>query len=102
MLSGARLSAQKRGQECTLTEEWFQERLERGHCEVTGLPFSKPEMPRYERSPYQPSIDRKDRTKGYTPENCRLVVWMYNCAKGTWTDEDVLQLSIALYEMPTE
>lgn len=37
--------------------------------------------------PYAPSIDRKDSTKGYTRENCRIVCAAANFAMNTWGDE---------------
>lgn len=47
-------------------------------------------------NPWSPTIDRRDPTVGYTVENCRLVVWAYNAAKNSWSDEVVLQLAEAL------
>lgn len=42
-------------------------------------------------NPFAPSIDRVDSNKGYTKDNCRVVSWMYNCGKSTYTD-DVLYI----------
>lgn len=46
--------------------------------------------------PWSPSLDRIDPLQGYTPENCRLVVWMYNAAKHISSDANVLRLAQAL------
>lgn len=45
---------------------------------------------------WSPSIDRIDSSKGYTPENCQMVVWIYNRCKNNSTDENVLLMAAAL------
>jgi hypothetical protein len=42
------------------------------------------------------SIDKIDPKKGYTLENSRVVVWIYNAAKNIFTDEDVMRMANAL------
>lgn len=64
----------------TLDADWIEARLERGVCELSGLPFG-------DEKPYAPSIDRIDSSKPYTQENCRLVVWALNAAFGEWGEE---------------
>lgn len=69
----------------TIDIKWAEERLERGVCEATGLYFDftadrKVEIAR----PLAPSIERKDPNKGYTPENCEMIVWILNRAKGNF------------------
>jgi hypothetical protein len=80
-----------------LTREWLEERVRAGRCEVTGLPF---ELATYSRgtrfSPWAPSIDRLDPTGHYAPENCQVVIWMYNLCKNKWADADVLRMAEAL------
>ena len=80
----------KRGTEFALTVEWIRERIEAGHCEVTGIPFE------FDGRPWSPSLDRIDNTLGYTTDNVQVVVWTYNAAKGTGTSEDVLTMARAL------
>lgn len=75
----------------TITKEWVLERLEAGHCEVTGVPF----VFLHERHPHAPSLDRRDPSKGYTPENTRLVTTHLNVALNSWRDEQLEVLSIA-------
>lgn len=70
-----------------LTPEWILEKLSAGVCEVTGLPFT---YSTESRNPWSPSLDRIDPMKGYTLENTRVVVWIYNTAKNVFSDQDVL------------
>lgn len=51
-----------------------------GTCEVSGLKFDLMNPGGYRRRPFAPSIDRIDSTKGYTIDNCRLVVLILNLA----------------------
>jgi hypothetical protein len=91
-----RARAGRTGREFDLTHEWVAERLAVGKCEVTGLPLdlARPEDGRFH--PWGPSVDRIDCKKGYTQDNCRVVVWIYNMAKSEWSDEVVLQFAKAL------
>ncbi len=61
----------------TITEEWVHERVDAGLCQFTGLPFEL--LPH---SPFMPSIDRIDNSQGYDPDNCRVVLWFINRARG--------------------
>ena len=70
--------------ECTLTVEWIEQRLLQGVCEVTGIAFER----KGDRRPFMPSIDRIDSSKGYTPENCRVVLWIINAAKQALPEDD--------------
>ena len=92
MLITLRGKAKRSGAEMTLTREWFEERLAAGCCEVTGIPFDL----NGKWAPFAPSVDQTDPGCGYTPENTKLVVFMYNMAKNTWKHEDVLKLAEAL------
>jgi len=67
--------------------EWIMERLDRGVCELTGIPFV------YEwRHPFLPSIDRIDATQpGHMKDNCRVVLWGLNAFKGTASEEVFLK-----------
>jgi hypothetical protein len=69
------------GGKLTITKEWIEERLVKGICEITHLPFNFFGRGEFTRQPYAPSIDRKDpQNPNYTPENCRVVLWAVNCA----------------------
>jgi hypothetical protein len=84
--------AAKKGLPFEITREWIHERLIKGICEATGIPFILDE----ETGVWSPSIDRIDPAKGYTPDNCRLVIMAFNGAKHTGTDADVLRLAEAV------
>lgn len=85
-------NARKRG-ECTISREWLVQKLEAGVCEITGIPF---EYPPSGTGPRAPSLDQLVPGAGYTPENTRVVIWMYNAAKNIFTDADVLAMARAL------
>jgi len=84
----------------SLTCKWVFEKLMLGSCEITGLPFDMgtEAAPRgsQHRSNFVPTIDRIEPSLGYTPQNSRIVIWGYNAAKSTGTDEDVLQMAKAV------
>ena len=78
--------AKKRGPS-DIDASWVTERLERGVCELTGVPFV------YEhRHPAMPSIDRIDPTRpGHMRDNCRLILWGLNSFKGTANESVFLE-----------
>jgi|GEM_PF-3282481 len=83
-----------------LTAEWIRVRLEKGVCEVTGLPFKMPDgAGKSGPTCYSPTLDRVVPSKGYTPENTRLVIHSFNAAKNDGTDADVLKMARALVEI---
>lgn len=88
----AKRRAQVDGLEFSLTKEWIAAAVTSGVCQVTGLPFV------YEngRSPWAPSLDKTDPAGGYTPENVKVVVWMYNTCKWTFTHEDIVTFARAI------
>lgn len=96
MLSAARLRSRKKNVEYSLDKEWLIAKLERGICEITGLPFVFETSGN--RNPYTPSIDRKDSTKGYTKENCRVILWALNMGFADWGQETYLKIARRLAE----
>lgn len=71
------------GMECDLTLDWLHEKFKKGVCEITGLPFDfKPPDKKGAKPPFTPSVDRIDPTKGYTKDNCQVILWAVNRAKG--------------------
>lgn len=93
LLNGARLRAKKRQMDCTITQEWVENKLISLTCEVTGLPLKLITEETYNTQnnmqPLSPCIDRINSKQGYTPENSRIVCCIFNMCKFHWTDEDV-------------
>lgn len=97
MYHTSKKGAVSRGLEFDLPLEWYKEKLKGGFCEVTGLPFvlNTEESPltvrvkNQNRHPFAPSVDRTDSAQGYSPDNCKMVVLIYNTAKGSFTDDAV-------------
>jgi|APSaa5957512493_1039668.scaffolds.fasta_scaffold24164_2 hypothetical protein len=90
----ARRRAKQRGVPFDITKEWVIDALRRGTCPRTYVDFymGEPKIKgRNER--HAPSLDRIVALLGYTPSNTQVVTWAYNCAKHTWTDEDLLKMS---------
>lgn len=79
----------------TITQEWIQEKIEKGVCEVTRIRFNL-ERTKTPRRPFSPSVDKKDPKGFYTKENCQIVCFIYNVAKGPFSHEDVLTMVKAL------
>lgn len=94
LLRSAQKRAKDRGTECTITREWVVEKLRAGVCELTGLPLIF--VTGLGRSAFSPSIDRIDQTKGYTPENSRVILTAVNIGRGEWDDDTLLLWATAL------
>lgn len=78
----------------TITKKWILNKIEKGYCEVTGIKFNL-ELTKTTKRPFAPSIDKKNPNGFYTKENCQVVCFIYNVAKGEFTHDDVLKLSNA-------
>lgn len=86
MLHSARKRSKEKGFPTpTLTAAWLRERLERGTCELSGLPFA---VWSKTTTAFVPSIDRIDCTKPYTEDNCRVIVWALNAAFAEWGEDE--------------
>jgi len=86
--------AKAKGWDFDLTAAWFDKRFDAG-CELTGLPFKRGKL---KNNVYSPSIDRIDNDRGYTKDNCRLILNCLNMFKGTGTDEEMLMIAKKLIE----
>ena len=89
--------AKRCGYEFDLDREWFLEKLLIGRCEQTGIEFSR-EREGKSIPKHNPSVDRIDSNRGYTKDNCQMVIYQYNIAKSTWSDESVLEMARMLVE----
>lgn len=88
MYDSTKRRAAERGVSCTVTRDWFREKIEAGRCELTKLPFH---IGVEQRHLFQPSPDRIDPSRGYDPDNTRLILWMLNAAKGDSDEETFIQ-----------
>lgn len=95
-LIGARNRAKQKGLEFTLTKEWVKSRG--SNCELSGLPFRPEYDGVHDRNPFAPSVDRIDSSKGYTPENSRLIFSCLNMGLGQWGLEEVAPIWAAVLE----
>lgn len=70
----------------------LQERIDRGLCEVTGLPFNLDNGRTWD----SPSIDRIDSKAGYTYSNLRIVCHAVNSAMGDWGEAKLMEIAQAI------
>lgn len=91
LFNGARQRARQKSLDFDLTLEWVRQVIDEGVCSVTGIPFD------FDTKSFAPSLDRIDNDLGYTKENVRAVVWIFNRARGDGSDADVLRLVEALH-----
>lgn len=80
-----------------LNKEWLEEKLMSGKCEATGLQFK---LYPYN-NPFYPSVDRINSNKGYTKENCQLVVLGFNSLKSNFENKDLIEFCnnfVKIYE----
>lgn len=95
MIAQTRVDARRSGKVFELDKEWLVEKLKKGICEKTGLPFvlngkDKPELnQKSTKHPFSPSLERKDSTVGYTKENTIVVCLIYNYCKNVFEEEAV-------------
>ena len=87
--------ARTRSEIVTISLDWVAERLAKGTCEVTGIPFDL-HSTGAPAAPFTPSLDQRTPGQGYTPENTQVVVWVYNRAKGVHDHAVVMRLAEAL------
>jgi hypothetical protein len=93
-LKRAKRRAREKGLEFALCEEWARQRWT-GVCEVTGLPFKLDNGLR-DSWVFSPSIDRVNQRGGYTPENCRFVLFGVNGLRANGSDDEMLVVAMAI------
>lgn len=89
--NGAKQRAKKLGRDYTLPKDWAAKQYQHqmGQCGISGL-IMRPSTGRFDF--LSPSIDRKDSSGGYTPDNCHLVAFGVNVAKGTMELTDFIKM----------
>lgn len=92
VLASCRTRAKHRGLRFDLTREWIQTRLELGKCELSGATFDLVLSQTGRALPMAPSIDRIDNRKGYTQDNCRVILWCLNRALGEEGEDFMLPI----------
>ena len=87
--------ARHRHDNVTVDYEWVHRRMLAvgGKCERTGIDFVFTNVRNH---PHQLSLDQIDPGKGYTEDNCQLVVNIYNRMKNEWHDDDCTDAAIRL------
>ena len=78
----SRIRAKRRGLDFSLTRDWFEERLVTGVCELTGRKLDVSTGCTTGPRAASPSVDRIDASKGYTPDNCQMILYCLNSAFG--------------------
>jgi hypothetical protein len=96
LLGSAKSRAKRKNIEVSLTKEWILEKLNSGVCELSNLAFDLSPTGRINRNPFSPSIDRIDSNKGYTPDNCRVILLSMNDALNQYGLEHFLTVAQAV------
>jgi hypothetical protein len=83
--------AKKYGYACTITAHdlvalWEQQG---GKCALSGLAMT---LAQGQRDARAASVDRIDSSRGYEPGNVRLVTWMVNRARASWSDAELIEM----------
>lgn len=97
MISGMKRNSLKRGWDWD--DSWWNAEdlaitINNGRCAKTGIPFEllNGVQEHFKTNPCTPSVDRKDNSKGYYPENTQIVCWFYNNLKRDHNQEIIDEL----------
>lgn len=67
-----------------------------GKCEISGIPFSLNLFGTSKTPPFGMSLDRKDSSRPYTLENCRIVCLAVNLAMREWGEDVMVKIGKAM------
>jgi hypothetical protein len=85
LFNSAKLRSKKFGGVVSITPEWIEEKILKGKCDLTGLPFDLTPVENNHVNPYAPSLDRIDsKNRNYSIENTRVVLSAVNAALNEW------------------
>lgn len=90
----------ERGWAFELTTSWMMDQLEaqQYRCALSRVPF-RPRPPKgltWIKDPYAPSLDRIDNSRGYTPDNVRVVLCAVNYALNEWGEGVLFTIAAGL------
>lgn len=84
--------AKMKGLPCTISAGAIQSMIDRGECQMTGIPFNLDGGRTWD----SPSLDRIDNSQGYTPENTRVVLYALNVMANTWGERKIIEIAEAI------
>ena len=96
LLKAARDRATRKGVPFTLTAAWARKNWT-GRCAITKIPFALGQRGSGPKA-LSPSIDRIVPDLGYTPDNCRFVLWAVNLLKYDQTDDSLHALAKSIIQ----
>jgi hypothetical protein len=94
LVNVAKHRAKSRGMDFNLDPQDIQNRIDKGSCELTGIPFDLTTP----RAWNAPSLDRIDSSKGYTTDNVRVILYAVNVMANTWGSDKILRIASAITE----
>lgn len=92
LVNVARHRAKSRGLPFDLDQKDIQTRIERGVCEMTGIPFDLTTP----RAWNAPSLDQITPGEGYTKSNTRVVLYALNVMSNTWGPNRIVEIANAI------
>lgn len=84
LITDAKKRAKLKNIKCDITYEWIIKQIEKQNNKCL---LSNKEFILSAGSPWAPSLDRINPSKGYTKNNCRIVAWCVNVAMNNWGDK---------------
>lgn len=93
LMTAAKTRAKDKNIEFSLKREWIERNLEPMVCQATRSPLTLEIDKTVQHSPFRPSIERVDNSKGYTEDNCLIVCVIYNKCKSDCHHNDVLKMA---------